>query len=242
MSTSLYLGTERRKSARTIAEAIIYISVEPNNGGVVSNISEGGLCFHLAGPVQLIDALRFCCLLKGRRIQIDGKLAWTNDTKKKVACNSIPCLQKCTNNSATGHINLQPYPSPRSRHRPHRKRRDFALSLRRNRAEVLRLLVLFPFERLCSRKSGTPIARVLSWFLCWTCHRGSPTGCIFWGRTIQYKIDGPTRIASTQPDVISTFATPIGSSETRRSVSAGEARASCDTYCGTTSGSQRICQ
>ena len=38
--------------------------------------------------------------------------------KKKVACNSILCLQKCTNNSATGHINLQPYPSPRSRHRP----------------------------------------------------------------------------------------------------------------------------
>ena len=73
-------------------EAIIYISVEPNNGGVISNVSEGGLCFHLAGPVQLTDALRFSCLLKGRRIQIDGKLAWTDDTKKKggLQFNSLP--------------------------------------------------------------------------------------------------------------------------------------------------------
>lgn len=118
MSTSLYLGTERRKSARTIAEAIIYISVEPNNGGVISNISEGGLCFHLAGPVHLIDALRFCCLLKGRRIQIDGKLAWTNDTKKKggLQFNSLPPemyeqLRDWTHKSTALSIAQKPAPS-----------------------------------------------------------------------------------------------------------------------------------
>jgi hypothetical protein len=82
MNASAYTGAERRQTPRTTVGGIAYIHLGPNNGGILSNISEGGLCFQAASPVQVTEPLRFWFLAEGRRIEADGKLAWTDEAQK----------------------------------------------------------------------------------------------------------------------------------------------------------------
>ena len=63
-------------------ERFVYINIEPNNAGSVSNVSEGGLCFHSIAPVQANRTIRFWFSEHNRRIEIDGDLAWTDETRK----------------------------------------------------------------------------------------------------------------------------------------------------------------
>jgi cell division protein FtsN len=77
-------GPERRRTARTTVERFVYINIEPNNAGSVSNVSEGGLCFHSIAPVQANRTIRFWFSEHNRRIEIDGDLAWTDETRKTV--------------------------------------------------------------------------------------------------------------------------------------------------------------
>ena len=46
--------------------------------------SEGGLCFHSIAPVQASRTIRFWFSEHNRRIEIDGDLAWTDETRKTV--------------------------------------------------------------------------------------------------------------------------------------------------------------
>jgi hypothetical protein len=61
--------------------AITYINFGSNNGGILSNISEGGLCFRSVGPVQQAR-LRVWFSMEGRRIEADVELAWTDETQR----------------------------------------------------------------------------------------------------------------------------------------------------------------
>jgi hypothetical protein len=82
MNASLYAGPERRQSPRMPIESITYINFASNNGGILSNISEGGLCFHAAGPVQKTEEFHVWFSLDGYRIETNVELAWTDETQK----------------------------------------------------------------------------------------------------------------------------------------------------------------
>ena len=75
-------GLERRRSPRTTMEKHAYINIEPNNGGIVLNVSDGGLCFHSFDPVQRNGKVRFWFWDHDQRIEADGTLAWTDETQK----------------------------------------------------------------------------------------------------------------------------------------------------------------
>jgi len=59
-----------------------YINIEPNNGGIVLNVSEGGLCFHSFDPVPHNGTIRFWFSDQNQRIEADAALAWTDETQK----------------------------------------------------------------------------------------------------------------------------------------------------------------
>jgi hypothetical protein len=59
-----------------------YINIEPNNGGIVLNVSEGGLCFHSYDPVPKNGTIRFWFSDNGQRIEADATLAWIDETQK----------------------------------------------------------------------------------------------------------------------------------------------------------------
>ena len=59
-----------------------YINIEPNNGGIVLNVSDGGLCFHSFDPVPRNGKVRFWFSDNGQRIEADATLAWTDETQK----------------------------------------------------------------------------------------------------------------------------------------------------------------
>jgi cell division protein FtsN len=62
-----------------------YINIEPDNGGIVLNVSDGGLCFHSFDPVKPNGnngKIRFWFSDQNQRIEADGTLAWTDETQK----------------------------------------------------------------------------------------------------------------------------------------------------------------
>jgi PilZ domain/SPOR domain len=73
---------ERRQNPRTTVNRLAYINLESNNGAIVLNVSDGGLCFHAAAPIQRNETIRFWFLEHNHRIEADGKLAWIDETQK----------------------------------------------------------------------------------------------------------------------------------------------------------------
>jgi hypothetical protein len=73
---------ERRQTPRTTIERLAYIDIEPDNGGSVGNVSEGGLCFDSIAPVQRNTMIRLWFSECNQRIGVDGALAWTDATQK----------------------------------------------------------------------------------------------------------------------------------------------------------------
>src|SRR5216684_1196973 len=73
---------ERRHIPRTTMEKLASIHIEPNNGGIVLNVSGEGLCFHSVAAVEKNGPLRFSLLEQNRRIAACGELAWTDETQK----------------------------------------------------------------------------------------------------------------------------------------------------------------
>jgi hypothetical protein len=62
------------------AEWISDIIFEPNNSGIVLNVSEGGLCFHSVDFVQRESTVRFSLALHNQRIEAAGEVAWMDET------------------------------------------------------------------------------------------------------------------------------------------------------------------
>ncbi len=73
---------ERRGSPRTSLSALAYLTFESNCGGIVVNISDEGLCFHTIAPIERNDTIRFWFSAGGRRIEAEGRLMWTDETRK----------------------------------------------------------------------------------------------------------------------------------------------------------------
>jgi hypothetical protein len=96
--------TERRQVPRMKVKELAYVNLEPNNGGIILDISEGGLCFQSPAPVQRTETIRLWFSYRSHRIEVDegiggkdgmqargvsryievgSKLAWIDQTRKK---------------------------------------------------------------------------------------------------------------------------------------------------------------
>lgn len=74
---------ERRQTPRMTVERLAYINLDPDNGGIILNVSEGGLCFNSPAPLQQTGTIHFWFLEGNNRIEGDGELAWTDETQKR---------------------------------------------------------------------------------------------------------------------------------------------------------------
>jgi hypothetical protein len=72
---------ERRTSIRKPLEHLSYISLPPDNGGVVCDVSEGGLCFHAISPVKVDGPIQVRFAVdSAERFTATGELAWLDET------------------------------------------------------------------------------------------------------------------------------------------------------------------
>ena len=54
----------------------------PENGGLVLDVSDGGLSFHAVAPVQRAETIHFLLSLRGHsRIEGAGEVVWTNEMR-----------------------------------------------------------------------------------------------------------------------------------------------------------------
>ena len=74
--------SDRRQYPRTKLAEIAYIGMGPENGGLVLDVSDGGLSFHAVAPVQQSETIRFLLSLRGHsRIEGCGEVVWTNEMR-----------------------------------------------------------------------------------------------------------------------------------------------------------------
>jgi hypothetical protein len=74
---------ERRLSVRKMPANLAYLSLPPNNGGIVVDVSEGGLAFRAIAPVQAGGPIHFRFAIdSATRIKAVGELAWIDETGK----------------------------------------------------------------------------------------------------------------------------------------------------------------
>jgi cell division septation protein DedD len=97
----MIMRTERRHNSRMAVEGLAYVNLQPDSGGVVLNISEGGLCFHSSTPVEKPTNIRFWFAQRGLRgdgpaglgdstqmksgsrfIEAECELLWTDEDRK----------------------------------------------------------------------------------------------------------------------------------------------------------------
>ena len=76
------MSPDRRRTPRVRPEGLAYINFEPDNGGIVLDISEDGLCFQSVAPIQPDDVIHLWFSAEGNRIAVDGRLAWIDEKRK----------------------------------------------------------------------------------------------------------------------------------------------------------------
>src|SRR5271165_4899552 len=75
--------TERRRSPRRKPAQLVYLEFGRDNGGMVKDVSEGGMRFSLMGPVVVGQTLQFSVNLDAaRRIEGQAKMIWTEANGK----------------------------------------------------------------------------------------------------------------------------------------------------------------
>jgi cell division septation protein DedD len=95
--------TERRQASRMTVKGLAYINLDRDNGGIILNISEGGLCFQATAPVQRTETVRLWFSYRSQGIEAnlghasknyaqtrdipgfvetESELTWTDATQK----------------------------------------------------------------------------------------------------------------------------------------------------------------
>jgi hypothetical protein len=75
--------TERRQAPRIPMQALAYVNLEPESGGIIVNLSEGGLCFQAATPVQRPGPIRFWLSQRDHGIEVESELMWADEGRKR---------------------------------------------------------------------------------------------------------------------------------------------------------------
>ena len=78
------MPSERRKFPRKKPDQLSYVNLENDNGGMLLDLSESGLGFHVVSPLNAPDGdLRFWFSVKSiDRIEAAGKLIWADEARK----------------------------------------------------------------------------------------------------------------------------------------------------------------
>jgi TonB family protein len=80
---SLSLTQERRHGRRQKMDAVVYVIIDQDNGGVLLDLSEGGMCISVANPLILSSEIRFTLRLdENRPIEGTGKVSWLSESGK----------------------------------------------------------------------------------------------------------------------------------------------------------------
>jgi TonB family protein len=79
------VDTDRRHRARRRLLSLAYIDLGGNNGGIILNISEGGLVVAAASPVEdgFVPRMRFQLPGSSDWIEADGEVTWTGNSKRE---------------------------------------------------------------------------------------------------------------------------------------------------------------
>lgn len=97
------MRTERRRTPRMKVNGLAYVNLDPDNGGVILDISEGGLSFQSTAPIKRTETIRFWFSYRGLRvehgqggsegglqlrgvsrlIEVRSELAWSDGTMKR---------------------------------------------------------------------------------------------------------------------------------------------------------------
>jgi hypothetical protein len=77
------VNTKCRQASRMTVNEPAYVNLGPDNGGIILNISEGGLCFQSTAPVQRTKAIRLWFSYRNRRIDPDEGQAWKDEAQTR---------------------------------------------------------------------------------------------------------------------------------------------------------------
>jgi hypothetical protein len=89
----------RRNQSPTVTS----IGLPTVNGGIVLNVSEGGLGFQALGPIEPGGPIPFWFLTNSTRVEGTGELVWT-DEAQTVAYALLRCPRVSANRSETGRM------------------------------------------------------------------------------------------------------------------------------------------
>ena len=70
------MSTERRHGPRMRVNGAAYVNLDPNNGGIILNISEGGLSFESTAPIERTETIRLWFSYRSRRIETEVDQEW----------------------------------------------------------------------------------------------------------------------------------------------------------------------
>jgi hypothetical protein len=123
---------DRRQSPRTKLGEIAYIGMGPENGGLILDVSDGGLSFHAVAPVQPAEEIHFVLSLRGHgRIEGAGEVVWTNEMRTvcglrftSLSGGARELLNKCTNQSSASEAAREKAVSPAPAAIPHMHMED----------------------------------------------------------------------------------------------------------------------
>jgi hypothetical protein len=132
MRESSVTTSDRRLTPRTKLVEIAYIGMGPENGGLVLDVSDGGLSFHSVAPVRKAETIRFLLSLRGHsRIEGAGEVVWTDEMKTvcglrftSLSAGAREYLNNWTDQSRMAQasrgrgISIAPRPTPRTQESP----------------------------------------------------------------------------------------------------------------------------
>lgn len=77
------MEAERRKHARKKPEELVYVEVGPDNGGVMLDLSDGGLGFCAVSPVRKGEHVKFALVFgDSKRFEGEGQVVWADEEAK----------------------------------------------------------------------------------------------------------------------------------------------------------------
>ena len=80
---ALMMNPERRQVPRMTVERLTYVTLEPGNGGIILDVSEGGLGFRSVLPIQRTGTIHLCLSEPNLQIEADAELAWNDEMREK---------------------------------------------------------------------------------------------------------------------------------------------------------------
>src|SRR5271167_4196473 len=90
---------ERRLQPRLSVRSLIYIDLGEDNGGILLNISEGGVAVQLALPVlgDALSRITFQLPQSRNRIEMSGQIAWVSESRREAGIRFVRVSNEARN-------------------------------------------------------------------------------------------------------------------------------------------------